>query len=254
MDLHLAGRSFIVAGSSRGIGRAIAAALLDEGARVCLTGRDASSLAETAGALGPSERVTSYCGDLVQPQAISALFDMVAKEWNSLDGLVANVGSGSGKLGWDLPESEWERIFALNFQASTRLAQAAIPPMMANGGSIVFVSSIAGVEALPAPLPYSAAKAALLSYSKNLSRQVATHGIRVNCVAPGNVIFPGGSWARRVAEQGETVLKSIRAEVPMERFGTPEEIANLVTYLCSDRASFVTGSCFVADGGQTRSL
>jgi 3-oxoacyl-[acyl-carrier protein] reductase len=179
---------------------------------------------------------------------------MVAKEWNSLDGLVANVGSGSGKLGWDLPESEWERIFALNFQASTRLAQAAIPPMMANGGSIVFVSSIAGVEALPAPLPYSAAKAALISYSKNLSRQVATHGIRVNCVAPGNVIFPGGSWARRVAEQGETVLKSIRAEVPMERFGTPEEIANLVTYLCSDRASFVTGSCFVADGGQTRSL
>jgi 3-oxoacyl-[acyl-carrier protein] reductase len=139
-----------------------------------------------------------------------------------------------------------------NLLASARLAQAAIP-MLRNGGTITFISSITGVEATPAPLPYSAAKAALINYSKNLSRQVASLGIRVNCVAPGNILFPGGSWERRLTDDREAVLQRIQTEVPMARFGTPEEIAGLVTFLCSPRASFISGACFVADGGQTRS-
>jgi 3-oxoacyl-[acyl-carrier protein] reductase len=116
------------------------------------------------------------------------------------------------------------------------------------------VASIAGLESMPAPLPYSAAKAALVNYGKNLSRLLASRGVRVNSVAPGNVLFPGGSWERHLADRREEVLRYLQAEVPMQRFGRPEEIADLVVYLSSDRASFITGACVVADGGQTRSI
>jgi 3-oxoacyl-[acyl-carrier protein] reductase len=254
LDLQLKDRGFLVAGSSRGIGKAIAAALLDEGARVCVTGRGPDAVEETARELSRRGQVMTFVGDLSQPETIQLALRTIHTKWAVLDGMVANLGTGSGKPGWDQPEEEWERLFRLNFQASTRLAQAAIPRLMEKGGTIVFITSITGIEATPAPLPYSTAKAALINYSKNLSWQVAKLGIRVNCVAPGNILFPGGSWEHQLTNRREAVMQSIGAEVPMARFGTPEEIASLVTFLCSPRASFVTGGCFVADGGQTRSL
>ena len=254
MDLGLTGKVIFVAGSSRGIGKAIAAMLLDEGARVCISGRDPAPLAETSRELSERGSVLAFEGDLSTPGPIATAFEQIGAEWGALDGLVCNLGTGSGSSGWNQSEEDWARLFRLNFEASARLAQGAIPLMLDRGGSIVFISSITGVEATQAPLPYSAAKAALINYSKNLSRLVAKQNIRVNCVAPGNVLFPGGSWERHLAKNREAVLESIQAEVPMGRFGTPEEIASLVVFLCSVRASFITGSCFTADGGQTRSL
>jgi 3-oxoacyl-[acyl-carrier protein] reductase len=121
-------------------------------------------------------------------------------------------------------------------------------------GSIVLVASIVGLESTRAPLPYSAAKAALINYGKNLAWEVGPLNVRVNCVAPGNILFPGGSWERHLAERRDDVLREVDSEVPLQRFGRVEEVADLIVFLSSDRAAFITGSCVVADGGQTRSM
>lgn len=248
----------LVAGSSRGIGKAAAEQLLRDQFHVCVTGRTAEVLekthAELAQAFG-AEQVMSFSGDLTAADDIAECFRTVTARWGKLTTLVANLGSGSGKPGWDQPDHEWDRLFRINFFGSAKLAQAAIPFISAaGGGAIVFISSITGLEATGAPLPYSAAKAALINYSKNLSRQVAARGIRVNCIAPGNVLFPGGTWERNLAERETEVKAHIEAEVPLHRFGRPEEIAELVGFLCGERSTFMTGSCVVMDGGQTRSI
>jgi 3-oxoacyl-[acyl-carrier protein] reductase len=169
--------------------------------------------------------------------------------------VVANLGSGSGKTGWQLESEEWERLFQLNFWGSVKLAQASIPLLAEKQhGALLFIASITGVEATPAPLAYSAAKAALINYSKNLAGQVARLGVRVNCIAPGNVLFPGGTWERHIENNKSKVMEMIDSNVPLGRFGTPEEIAGIAVFLCSDAATFMTGACIRADGGQTRSF
>ena len=257
VNLSLQNRVAMVAGSSRGIGKAIAAAFLREGARVCITGRTeellSRTLAEFEAEFG-NGTVMSFCGDLTDPAVIGRALRKTRDLWNRLDVMVANLGSGSGKPGWQLEGEEWERLFRLNFWGSVNLAQGAIPILAENQhGIILFIASITGVEATPAPLPYSAAKAALINYSKNLAGQVAKLGIRVNCIAPGNVLFPGGTWERHLEKDKNKVMQMIDSTVPLARFGTPEEIANIAVFLCSDAATFITGACFKADGGQTRS-
>jgi len=169
--------------------------------------------------------------------------------------VVANVGSGTAPSGWDLSPDDWQAALTANLLGSMALARKAMSRLIARGGgNITFVSSIAGVEAINAPIGYSAAKAAVLSAMKSLSRLVGPQGVRVNAVAPGNVLFPGGSWERKLMEREDFFKEYIRTEVPLQRFGRPEEIADAVVFLASERASFITGACLVVDGGQTRSL
>jgi 3-oxoacyl-[acyl-carrier protein] reductase len=257
MDFRLKNQVAFVAGSSRGIGKAIAVALLREGCRVCISGRTAEPLSNTLAELQSEfadECVISYCGDLTDPDTVEQALRTTHDRWHRLDVAVANLGSGSGKPGWQLESEEWERLFRLNFWGSVNLAQAAIPLLAENQhGALLFIASITAVEATPAPLPYSAAKAALVNYSKNLAGRVANLGIRVNCIAPGNVLFPGGTWERHLEKDKNKVMQMIASSVPLARFGTPEEIANIAVFLCSDAATFITGACFKADGGQTRS-
>lgn len=259
MDLQLQKQVVFIAGSSRGIGRAIASTLLAEGASIVLTGRDEVSLRTTQAELTTADtqhRILAVRGDFTHPETIARAMERTLQHFGRLDHLVANLGTGSGKPGWDQPEEEWSRLFELNFFASTRLTQAALPFLLKNeaGGSILYLSSIVAVESTPAPLPYSAAKAALNNYAKNLARQLGPQKIRVNTLAPGNIFFPGGSWERHLANRREAVEAMLRTEVPQNRFGTPEEIASFAAFLCSPQAAFTTGSCFVVDGGQTRTI
>lgn len=247
----------LVAGSSRGIGYAAARAFLAEGCRTAITGREPAALAQAQATLESefgTERVLAYGGDLRQAAAIVWVLASVGERWGPLDCLVANIGSGQGPVGWDVQEPEWHSLFEENLWGSVRLIREVLPAMTrSRQGSIVVVASVTGLESTSAPMPYSAAKAALVNYSKNLARQVGSHNVRVNCVAPGNVLFPGGSWDRHLSKHRDEVMRHVAAEVPLQRFGKAEEIADLIVFLSSERASFITGACVVADGGQTRS-
>jgi 3-oxoacyl-[acyl-carrier protein] reductase len=258
VDLHLKDKVVLVAGSSRGIGLATVRAFLAEGCRTVITGRDSIALARARASLDSefSRDLLMACeGDLCDSEVINAVLSSVSDRWGQLDCLVANVGSGRGPIGWDLQESDWHRLFEENLSCCYRLVQQVLPAMTrSRQGSVVIVASIVGLESTRAPLPYSAAKAAIVNYGKNLARQLGPFNVRVNSVAPGNILFPGGSWERHLAERRDEVLGEVEVEVPLQRFGRPEEIADLIVFLSSDRAAFITGSCIVADGGQTRSM
>jgi len=256
MDLGMAGKVALVAGSSRGIGLATARAFLSEGCSTTITGRDPVTLRGAQEALEGEfgyDRVLAYEGDLRQSDVGAAVVSAVIERWGSLDCLVANIGTGQGPVGWDLQDGDWQHLIEMNFLASSRLVQQVLPHMIdSRHGSIVLVASIVGLEGTDAPMPYSAAKAALINYSKNLARAIGQHNVRVNCVAPGNILFPGGSWERHLSTRRDEVERMIAEDVPLRRFGRPDEIADLIVFLSSDRAGFMTGACVVADGGQTR--
>lgn len=258
MDLGLAGKVAFVAGSSRGIGLAIARAFLREGADVVITGRDAVALEQARAALVAefeARQVLALCADLTDTSEVERALAQSVAACGALDAIVANVGSGRARMGWDLSREDWQGMLEVNLLGSMALASAALRHLVARGaGSLTFTSSIAGCEAIDAPIAYGAAKAALQSAAKSLARLVGPHGVRVNVVAPGNVLFPGGSWERHLAERRAAVERYIASEVPLRRFGRPEEIADAVVFLASERASFITGACLVVDGGQTRAL
>ena len=257
MDLGLTGDRVFIAGSTRGIGRAIAAALLAEGASVAVSGRDGArlELAFTELDAEAPGRVLACHGDLGDPVVLARAVRLVEEHWHGLDGVVSNIGTGSGLRGWDMDVGEWHQLFHQNLFVSAQVARAMIPIMMRGGrGSVVFVSSIAGIEALDTPIAYAAAKAGLIALMKMMSRQVGEAGIRVNAVAPGNVLATGGTWDVRRREDRLTTERYVRDHVPMQRFGLPEEIADAVVFLASKRASFVNGACLIVDGGQSRAF
>lgn len=256
MDLGLEGRTAFVAGSSRGIGLAVARAFLAEGARVAISGRDGAALdrahTDLAARFG-GDRLLAVHGDMTDETAISAALDEAEARLGPLYTVVANVGNGSGPAGHRIGTEAWDAMLTTNLLGAVRLAGVALDRLVARrDGSLVLISSIAGLEAIGAPVPYAAAKSGLLAAMKSYARQTGGDSVRVNAVAPGNVLFPGGTWARKLADQPERVQRMLETEVALRRFGTPEEIADAVLFLASPRAAFITGSVLVADGGQTR--
>ena len=256
MNLGLQNKVALVTGSSRGIGRAIALGFAAEGAKVAVTGRTRSDVLATAAEIdliAGKGSALPFVGDLRKESQVRKCVQSVSRHWGRLDALVANMGSGRGVRGWQADSKEWTRLLDLNLLGAAQAARAAVPHLAKGGnGSIVFVSSIAGLERLGAPLAYESAKAAVLALSKSLSKDLAAQGIRVNAVAPGNILFPGGTWEKHLQAAKAKVSGFIRSEVPLQRFGHPEEVAAAVLFLASSQASFITGSCLVVDGGQTR--
>lgn len=258
MELGLAGKVVFVAGSTRGIGFGIARAFLAEGAVVAITGRSEGSLNAAKTELTasfPGARLAVIAADMADGAAIKAALDQTEAELGPIDAVVGNVGSGTGPTGYDLSKDQWRAGLDLNLGASVLLASAVLPRFVARKqGALTFISSIVGKEAVGGPLPYVAAKAGLQAAAQTYARQVGPSGVRVNVVAPGNVLFPGGSWEKKLAERRSFFEDYIAKEVPLGRFGTPQEIADMVVFLASERAAFITGAVMVVDGGQTRSF
>lgn len=250
MDLELSGKVALVTGSSAGIGLAIAQTLAAEGATVVLNGRDARRLADAA-AMVPG--ASAFAADVRAPEACQALVREVLDRHGRFDILVCNVGSGASVLpGRETPD-EWRRVLDVNLYATTQMVWAATEALVSTRGSIVCISSICGIEALGCPVAYAAAKAALESFVRNAARPLGKRGVRINSVAPGNILFPGSVWERKLGENRSAVESMLEREVALRCFGRPEDIARLVAYLASPVAAFVTGATCVIDGGQTRS-
>lgn len=255
MDLELTGKAALVTGSSRGIGRAIATALSREGARVCLSARGAEALEQTAEQLrAAGAQVATVVGDVATPEGALAAVDAAVRAFGTLDILVNNVGGSGGAGSFDqATAAQWMQVLDRNLMAAVWCSQRAVELMRERGGCIVHINSIYGRE-YGSSAPYTAAKAALSALTKEMAIDLARYRIRVNGVAPGSILFPGGSWDRRQKAQPEKVEKMVREELPWGRFGTPEEVADVVTFFCSERARWVTGATLPVDGGQGRAF
>jgi len=251
LDLGLQGRVAAISGGSHGVGYAIAEALLAEGCRVAICARDKARLDAAAQSLGHD--VFAQPTDVSKPGEVEDFVQATVSHFGGLDILVHNAGGGGG-AGLEAPDAEFDQAFELNVLGGLRAARAAVPFMRKRGGGrIIFISSVYGRES-GGRAGYNVAKAAEISLAKALSRELAKDKILVNSVAPGSLMFPGSSWERRQQSDPEGIEAFTKSDLPLGRFGKPEEVAAVVTFLASDHASLVTGACWTVDGGQSRSL
>jgi len=253
MDLGLRGKVAIVTGSSRGIGRAIALGLAEEGCRVVITARHEGPLAQVA------EEVRSRGGeplavpaDLSTEEGVERVVQAAVEGFGRVEILVNNLGGSRGGTFVETHEEDYQETLNLNLFPAIRFSRAVVPLMQQQGGgAIVNIASIWGREA-GGKISYNVAKSALISLSKQMARELARYRIRVNSVAPGSILFPGGSWDRRRQADPEGIAEFERRELPMG-FGRPEDVANVVVFLASERAAHVSGACWVVDGAQGHS-
>ncbi len=261
MELGLTDRVAIVTGGSQGIGREIALSLVREGADVLLVARRPDPLervAEEVRALGRSAAALS--ADVSTPEGAAAAVQAALDRFGHVDILVNNAGKGSPKHMLELTDADWDASIQLNLMSAVRLSLACVPHMKEQRwGRIVNISSRVGREPDPYFAPYSAAKAALINFSKNLANAFSKHGVLSNCIVPGLIRSEAIDDAARksAAATGLTVEQVHEATlakrpIPAGRLGEPEDVAGLVTLLVSDRGSWITGSCFTVDGGIVR--
>jgi len=254
MNLNLKNKVVIVTGASRGIGKAIALGFAAEGARLSLCGRipePLESAAEEIRKLGME--VFAKSTDVTKSSEAEAFVNATLDKFGRIDVLINNVGGSRKTPTLEISDAEWHELLDLNAVTAARMSRLVIPAMrQQSGGVIIMISSIFGRES-GGHITYNAGKAAEIALTKSLALELAPHHIRVLSVAPGSILFPGGSWDRRQKADPPAIAEFVKRELPFGRFGKPEEIADVVVFLASERASWVSGACLNVDGCQSRS-
>jgi 3-oxoacyl-[acyl-carrier protein] reductase len=257
MDLGLTDKVAVVTGSSRGLGLASARALVSEGCRVLICARGEERLAEAAleveaAAKRPGMIATAQA-DVSTLPGIELVLARAVEAFGGLDILVNNVGRAGGSDLLGTSDADWQAAFDETLFPAIRASRLAVPLMkQRGGGAIVMIASIWGREA-GGRMTYNAVKASEISFAKAIAQQLAPVGIRVNSVAPGSIMFPGGSWHKRQQADPQGMADMIARDLPFGRLGRADEVGNVVAFLCSPRASWVSGACVVVDGCQGKS-
>jgi 3-oxoacyl-[acyl-carrier protein] reductase len=257
MDLGLTDKVAVITGSSRGLGLASARSLVAEGCRVVLCARGAETLAEAALEVEAAARrpnmIATVQADVSTAAGIELVIGRAVDTFGGLDVLVNNVGKAGGSDLLGTSDAEWQAAFDETLFPAIRASRAAVPHMKARGaGAIVMITSIWGRES-GGRMTYNAVKAAETSFAKALALQLAPANIRVNSVAPGSILFPGGSWHKRQQSDPAGIADMIKRDLPFGRFGRAEEVGNVVAFLASPRASWISGASVVVDGCQGKS-
>ena len=256
--MRFAGKVAIVTGSTRGLGLAIARALIEEGCRVTICARGDEGLKGAVTKLqqigGNTDPLLAIKADVSTESGIRDVVSRTVETFGGLDILVNNVGLARGGGIVETTDLEWQDAFDQTLFPAIRASRLAVPHLRRRGGgSIVMIASIWGRES-GGRMTYNAVKAAEISLAKAMAQQLARDNIRVNSVAPGSILFPGGSWDRRVKDDPEGMAEFVRRELPFGRFGRPEEVGAVVAFLVSPRASWISGASVPVDGCQSRSL
>lgn len=251
MNLELQGKGALVTGGSRGLGKATALTLAAEGCNVAIAARTAETLKATAVEIAANHvGVHTIEADVTVAEDVIRMVDSAAESLGRLDALVVNAGGAQGDGLLDATDADWQATLDINLMQAVRSIRAAVPHMRdSGGGSVVIISSISGINSA-VPAQYGVAKSAQLFLATSLSLELAQYNIRVNCVAPGSIMFDGGGWARRAVETPEEMDEFAESQFPHKRLGTAQEIADAVTFLCSPRSSWVVGATLSVDGGQ----
>jgi len=257
VELELTDKIAVVTGSTRGLGLASARALVSEGCNVTICARGEAGLTDAAAELrrlpGGQARVTAVQADVSTEKGVADVIARTVEAHGGLDILVNNVGLGRGSTIAETSDADWQEAFDQTLFPAIRASRLAVTHMRRRGGgSIVMIASIYGRES-GGRMTYNAVKAAEISLAKSMAQQLAKDNIRVNSVAPGSILFPGGSWHRRQLEDPAGIADFVAKELPFGRFGRPEEVGAVVAFLVSPRASWISGASVPVDGCQSRS-